>query len=369
MHIVVATTAVAGSLKANAINTFKMAGGFAKLGHRVTIVCTHRWARKKSNEALAIRYGFHDDISWIQIPKLPLIPHINRYWVGAMGVRPLVKLKPDLVFARAYIIPVLSCKLNLPTVAESHAHPGNKSPSFLHFVNITQHRAFKLLVTISEHLAANFKQVGVPEDKLLILPDAVDLDLFLRPTTLPPTPFVSDGPNVTYAGHLYDYKGIPTIIDAAELMPEISFHLVGGWPQDIKRHRRTVKARCLNNITFHGLHSHAEVPPFLWHSDVLLLSPTAHHPSALWTSPVKLGEYLASGTPVVASDMDALRAWLTDDDVNFVRPDSGAALAEGIQQVLNRKELASSLSQAGKERAQTLSYKARAGRILKALGM
>jgi glycosyltransferase involved in cell wall biosynthesis len=233
----------------------------------------------------------------------------------------------------------------------------------------TRRRAFRLLVTISTHLARDYQTLGVPSEKILVLPDAVDLNLFTRPTLLPDRPYAGNRPVVTYAGHLYDYKGIPTILQAAQLMPEVDFHLIGGLPDDLARYATTIQRDDLHNVFLHGICPHAEVPPFLWHADVLLLVPSAHHPSAAWTSPIKLGEYLASGTPVVATSIPALRDWLTDEEVHFVEPDEPQALADGIRAVLTDQEHARQRSQMGLEKSKSLSYPKRAGRILEMAGV
>jgi glycosyltransferase involved in cell wall biosynthesis len=369
LHIVVATGAVAGSQWAHAINTFSMAGGFASLGHQVTIICTHPLLGRKSEKELIAQYRISEDIIWRQVPKLPPIPHLDRYWFAMAGLPLLRRLKPDVVFTRSYTFPASSCKLNIPTIAESHAHPGNRTISFRHFVKTTHNQSFKLLVTISERLAANFMEVGVPEGKLLVLPTGVDLEMFTPPSTLPPTPYQTPGPNVAFTGHLYDYNGISLIIEAAALMPDVSFHLVGGWPKDVERRRKEIESRDLKNVTLHGLRPHAGVPPFLWHADVLLLPLSARYPNSAWASPVKLGEYLASETPVIVSDVPAFRDWLTNEEVYFVEPDNGAALAEGIRKVLDDRNLANSLSQRGREKAEGISYQARAQTMLAALGI
>ena len=38
-------------------------------------------------------------------------------------------------------------------------------------------------------------------------------------------------------------------------------------------------------------------------TDIFLLPPSRNHPSALWTSPLKLCEYFALRKPVIASDI------------------------------------------------------------------
>jgi glycosyltransferase involved in cell wall biosynthesis len=210
----------------------------------------------------------------------------------------------------------------------------------------------------------NFVRLGVPQDKVLIMPDAVDLELFQRPSGHVRT--ASERPRIVYAGHLYDYKGIPTILDAAARMPGCDFYLIGGKPEDQQRQWQAIRERRLSNVELTGWLAHTEVPARLWDADVLLLPPSARHPSASWTSPVKLGEYLASGTPVVASRIPALAYWLGDDTVCFTRPDDGADLAAGIRRVLEDRDYAGALSRRAAAFAQELSYQARCRTILEA---
>jgi glycosyltransferase involved in cell wall biosynthesis len=366
MHILVASALVASSQMASAINTVKMAQGFARLGHTVTIICRQPWAGQVPADRLAKAYGLTEKLDWIQVPGSILV---DRNWIfSLLAWRVARHIQPDLAFTRSYIFPWLSSRFGVTTAAESHAHPDNRTLPFLLMVRATRHRSFRLWVTISQHLADHYHSLGVPREKLAILADAVDLRLFQRPFRLPPNPFPDDGPNVVYAGHLYDYKGIPTVLESAKRLPNVQIHLVGGWPKDIARQERKARQLGIENVSFHGLKPQSDVPPFLWHADVLLLPPSQHHPSAAWTSPLKLGEYLASGTPVVASDIPALRDWVTDDEVEFVLPDDAKDLACGIQRVLDDRRRAEHLSAKGLQRAQSMSYRHRAKIILQRCG-
>ena len=370
MRVLVVGAFEASSQFAHAINTVKMAQAFARLGHQVTLICCQSAEGKRPPTQLAALYGLTEQIRWVQLTQKLLGCHVGQHWRFALLALPVtLTIQPDLVFARNYIFPWLSSKLRIPTVAESHAHPSNKSPVFLRLVKATQHRAFRLWVTISQRLADHYRSLGVPKEKLAVLPDAVDLRLFQRPPHLPPSPYQNDSPNVAYIGHLYDYKGISIILEAAKQLPSVNFHIVGGWPKDIARQQKQAQELGLRNVTFHGLKPHSAVPPFLWHADVLLLPPSQHHPSAAWTSPMKLGEYLASGTPVVAADIPALRDWVTEEEVEFVSPDDGKALAEGILRVLRNEVYADRLRTAGIHKAQKLSYERRAEAILNRCGL
>jgi len=370
MHILVSCEFEASYQKAHAINTIKMAQGFARLGHDVTVVCREPPEGSVSPDQLAKIYGLTEPLRWVQLPRKILGWSTDTYWRTALLTLPTaLQIRPDLVFARGYLFPWLSSKLGMATVAEKHSRVGVVNSRFFRLVKGTHHRAFLVWLTISHRLADYYHSQGVPKEKLLVLPDAVDLKLYQRPECLPDSPYPANCANVAYVGHLYDYKGIPTVLEAAAKLPEVIFHFVGGWQEDIDRHQKRVEELKLQNVIFHGLKPQVEVPNFLWHADILLLPPSQHHPSAAWTSPVKLGEYLASGTPVVATDILALRDWLTDEEVEFVQPDNPEALAQGIGRLLSDKSRVEQLRVAGLKKAQALSYEKRVEAILKYCGL
>ena len=363
MRVLVAAAFPAGSHDAHAIHTVKMAQGFARLGHQVRIVCRRpRRLAGREPRFLAQQYGIREPVEWTQLSWAA--GERRLFACGAALVAS--RFRPALVYARNYAAPVTTSGLGWPTVVETHAHPDNRSKPFLRLMRASGRTQLRRVVTISAYLARHYRRLGVPRSKTLVLPDAVDLELFGRPTTLPPSPYPPQQLHVVYAGHLYDYKGIPTILAAAGKLPEVSFHLVGGRPEDIARQRQHVRRMRLDNITVHGAKAHAQVPAFLWHADALLLVPSAQHASARWTSPVKLGEYLASGVPVVASRIVALREALTERVACFVRPDDPDDLAAAIDGLLADRQRAGRLARAAAEMAKSLSYEHRAEQILAA---
>lgn len=132
-----------------------------------------------------------------------------------------------------------------------------------------------------------------------------------------------------YAGHLYGWKGIDTIIAAARLSPEILFVVVGGTARDVASTQSRV--RNMPNVSLLGHMPRTEIPKYLAAADVLVLPNTARNEeSAQYTSPLKLFEYMASGTPIVASDLPSVREILSGDTAFLVAPDNPAALAEGV---------------------------------------
>lgn len=370
MRIAVVTALEAGVEKAYAINSINMAQGFAKLGHDVTLITFRHQKGRQSDEALKAQYDIRQPIRWIQMPRKfnGKLINVDRDF-SLMALTQLWRVKAEFVYARNYIAPVITARWGIPTVAESHAHVDNRTPPFLKMiVGTTQHEQFRYVITISNVLSEHYQLLGVPTEKMLVLPTGVDVDRFARPEILLPSPYKHDKPNIAYVGHLYDYKGIPTILETAKLCPDYQFHLVGGLDRDIQSVQSRIDADNLHNVTLHGYLPQSQVPAYLWHADVLLLPPSLDHPSARWTSPVKLGEYLASGIPVVVSRIPAMEDWLTDNEVLFFQPDSAGSMAEAIQHTLQHTDETQARIQAGLTLAGEFSYRRRAQIILEKCG-
>lgn len=367
MKIAVISAFDAGSSYAHAINTVKMAEGFAKCGHEVHLITKEG---QNNYEALKTQYGLSADIFWHFVPGriLGFLP-VGAHKRFALKIQPVLKaIQPDFVYSRNYAVPSLTSKLNIPTAAETHAFVGNQAKPFLAMMKAArQFKEFRLISTISETLKDYYVSVGGPPEKICVLPDSVDTRLF-SPSGHSISPYTGygRGPHIVYSGHLYDYKGIPTILGAAKILPEYMFHFVGGHPDDIERQKNIAKQEGLENVVFHGLQPLSSVPPYLWHADILLLPPSADHPSAQWTSPVKLGEYCASRRPIISTDIPALRRWVGDKETFYVEADNAKSMAEGIGYVLSHMdspEIQSRINAAA-HLADEMTYEKRAHRIL-----
>jgi glycosyltransferase involved in cell wall biosynthesis len=247
------------------------------------------------------------------------------------------------------------------------------------------------VVTISPRLREHYIARGGEAARIHVVPDGVDLGLF-SPRECESS-FEGAGPHVVYCGHLYDYKGVPTVLEAAGLIglgafadvegvghsptpprpsPRggggVRFHLVGGSHEDQTRVRATAALNQIRNVRVHGHVPHSEVAPYLWHANVLLLPPSAKDPSANWTSPVKLGEYLASGRPIVASAIPGLKDWVDAPAVRWFEPDDARSLADAIVAALSETPAQTQARQAAAAHlAKSFSYPNRAGRILESL--
>lgn len=355
MRIAVVSQLRPGSSLAHAINVIKTAGGFARLGHQVTLYTLPH----EADDPAAL---YHEpDLCWVSAPSFDAADLDHAF--GRWAADRIAADAPDLVYARNFVAPLLLAERGIPVVVETHAHVGAVNPLLDRTLHATHaNGALRAVITIAPILRDHFIDRGGNPDRIHIVPDGVDFELFTTPRS---TPWPTRALRAVYAGHLYDYKGIPTILDAASLMPHVRFELVGGLPEDIDRTRQRVAERSLTNVALRGRVSHAAVPAFVRHADVLLLPPSAREASKDWTSPVKLGEYLATGVPIACSSVPALTRVLHEPLVRFFTPDDASSLADAIERCLIEPPH-DAVRSARVERARTLSYSARARAILDA---
>jgi len=174
------------------------------------------------------------------------------------------------------------------------------------------------------------------------------------------------GPVVGYAGHLYPWKGPDVLLAALERLPGVQALIVGGLAgePDLDRIRALADRVAPGRVTFAGQVEPPRVAALLRQADVLVLPNTPGRVSAAYTSPLKLFEYMASGRPIVASDLPALREVLRPD-VNAVLVEAGSAeaLAAGLSRVIGDAALASRLAAQARDDVRAWTWDKRAERI------
>lgn len=352
-----------------ALNTLKMADGFAKLGHEVLILCQPPRNDKYVLECVYRDYDLSKNIkfclsSLLKPRRFAAVEYIN---IQYLLWRTLRVFKADFCYARHMLAPLITAKSGLMTSVESHAYPDNSTTHLKWLVRgLKKQKKLCTLVTIAERLKIAFEAKGVPQEKIKILADAADTSLFDIKATRQNIGHKLKKPTITYTGQLFDYKGIPTILQAAKLLPAANFVLVGGLPEDIKRHQYFCEHSGIKNVKFLGQKPHSSIPQYLHASDILLLLPTLNHPSAEWTSPMKLAEYLSTGKPIIASKIPALLRVLKPNEVAFVNADDAVHVVEKIKYLLDNKDQAAEIGSAGKRLSHSLSFSNRCKQIIEA---
>ena len=165
------------------------------------------------------------------------------------------------------------------------------------------------------------------DEKVIVNPNGVDATLF-EPgkRTLPRD---NDPIRIVYAGSLEPYYDIDLLIEAFAIhqlgKKGFELHLVGTGPLHQAIHE---KCEQLGDaaLHFHGPVSFSEMPEILANGDVLVLPFLSG-----FGSPIKLYEYMASGTPVVASRVGQILEVIRDGENGLLyEPGDGASLANTL---------------------------------------
>lgn len=359
--VVVAYGFRAGEQMAHAIATTRVADALAGLGYRVVLIAAG--GREHGAEQLRRIYGLENPVEW-----LPEARHlVYSEWFAPAALTRIAMLRPHFVYTRDPLLGIGAANLGFPSVVE--LHPLYEDANFAiagvtaALARASRRPALRGLIVLGERAAGHYEGLGVAPSKIVRAPCGVDRRHFARPAVLPPSPYPSGRPVVVYCGHLYDWKGIPTVLGAAARLPNVSFHLVGGHPEDVSRVHTQIAEGGLHNVTLHGMQPYAQVPSFLWHADLILVPTTASHWTADNSSPLKLGEAFAAEVPVVASAIPAIAELGAANAVCGVHPDDPAALAGGIERVLSDRDLRGELVAAGRALAASWDIVGRARMI------
>ena len=236
--------------------------------------------------------------------------------------------------------------------------------SFLFFRAVS--RSAKIIV-ISNGLKSTLIERGVPAEKIAVAPDAVDLSEFNGIPSREIWKRYGVDPLkkeiVLYTGHFYGWKGAETLAEAAEYLPHnVEVVLMGGIDQELAHFQKKYVGSRVHVI---GFQPREQIPGLLMSSDVLVL-PNSAKPkiSSHYTSPLKLFQYMASGVPIVASDLPSIREILTDEMVFWFTPDDARSLAQQITSALERKEESRRKAALARENVKKYTWDARTAAIL-----
>ena len=161
-------------------------------------------------------------------------------------------------------------------------------------------------------------------------------------------------------------KGLDTMIKSLPHLHEnITMVFVGGSKQHIDEYgelakEHSVAQRCI----FVEKQSFEKVVEYELAMDVLVIPYPDKHHFRDYGFPMKVWEYLASGRPIVYSNLEIIAEVLQGRGVSF-QPDDARSLAHSILSVFNDVESAEKVAQENPSIVQSYTWKARAESIIK----
>jgi len=162
---------------------------------------------------------------------------------------------------------------------------------------------------------------------------------------------------IAYAGSLSNKKdGVLYLINAFKKISikykNVNLKIAGGQKHEIKEILNIVKKNNLEDrVELLGLIDSDEIPSFLKNAKVLVL-PRPNSLQAQGGFPTKLGEYLATGNPVIVTNVGEISKYLNDNEVFFINSyNIEEELIYMLDFVLSNYKLALKIGENGKQKA------------------
>ncbi|XVQ84144.1 glycosyltransferase [Microbispora siamensis] len=289
------------------------------------------------------------------LPKDELLPHMSEF--GAHLARRWKAEPPDVAHAHFWMSGLATLTaaepLHIPVVQTYHAlgtvkrrwqgEADTSPPSRIAIERDIGRRAVAVIATCSDEVR-ELVAMGVPRDRITVVPCGVDLGLF-RPDG--PAAPRGDRPRVLSIGRMVPRKGVDTVVRAMRQVPGAELVIAGGDPGDEESTRLRTLADGLglgDRVRLIGSVSRAEVPALMRSADVLVTVP--------WYEPFGMVplEALACGVPVVASAVGGHLDSVAGCGV-LVPSRRPRALSRELGDLLARPDLRAALSAAGARRA------------------
>lgn len=173
--------------------------------------------------------------------------------------------------------------------------------------------------------------------------------------------------DILYVGKLRARKGIYDLIAAMRYLPDRQLWLVGGTEDDHAQVRAAAAAHGVDNqICLPGFVEPSQIREWYQRARVGLCPlPSGQSQIAeAYTSPLKVLEMMACGTPIVGTDVPALRTLLTDDETALlVEPNAPEALARAIATLLADSKRAQQLADGARNAVDFYTWPKRAARL------
>lgn len=203
--------------------------------------------------------------------------------------------------------------------------------------NSIAYRFCDKLVVMTTILEEYYRNYVSKDTQIFVLPMTVDFSRF-DPDRIKNIELPND--YIAYCGVEAEIDGVDILINVFSRIyrnfPKYKLLIIGDNNSDYFRllKEQVKKLNIVDKIIFTGRISRDEVPTYLINAKVLLL-PRKNIINGIGGFPTKLGEYLATGKPVIISELGEIPKYLKDgEDAIFVAPGDEYNLEKKLTRVL-----------------------------------
>lgn len=230
--------------------------------------------------------------------------------------------------------------------------PGTFDPLVTWLYRIVEPIAWRratMIMAISEPLARTAVRNGAEPEAVRLIPNGIDLDQFVATPVVDRTPLP-----LLFIGRLSVEKGPDLLTAACALLRArgVPYHLdvVGDGPLHARLLAEAVDAGLQRDVEFHGRMAPDQVREFLRRAAVLCV------PSRSDAQPLVVLEALASGVPVVGTDVEGIPSMVTDGQNGLLTAPDPTSLADALQRLHEDRDLLARLAGAARHSVERYSW-------------
>jgi glycosyltransferase involved in cell wall biosynthesis len=319
----------------------------ARLGHDVNVIIWNSMVRN------IVRSTISNGFTMYKLPGINLLSILGSSYKYpyVFGLPYVIKiLKPEVIDCQSHLFLTtvqavkIAKKFNIASIVTVHGVMAKRGP----IMNLGQRiylytlgsRIFKeatLVRCLTQKDAQEIMSYGCPQDKIRLIPNAVDTDVF-RPSSN------AEENLIVWTGRLVEEKGLRYLIEAMKLIVnrhrETKLMLVGDGPLKQKLISIVNRYGLLRNVIFTGALSHKQVAVILQKATLFVI------PSLKEGMPFALLEAMACGKPVIGSDIPGINDVITHEENGIlIPPRNPKVLANAIALLLEDKNLRRKLGQ------------------------
>lgn len=240
----------------------------------------------------------------------------------------------QIVHTRDWNFVKAAVKCGIPAIYEHHHHEQKQfEPEIVH------HPLFQIAVTVADPVRESMIQHGMPPEKVIKLHNGFNQLSLVRHTEAAEAwrqKLLVNGQQhlAVYSGGLHPFKGVDLLIEVAKSLPQVLFVFAGGNETQVAAYRQLAAEHQVSNVHFLGFLIQEQLASLLQAADVLV-HPHRSGEEATFTSPLKFFDYMASGTPIVATEIPPLMEFKPSGVVaGWCEPDQPVQLSECLRRVL-----------------------------------
>jgi glycosyltransferase involved in cell wall biosynthesis len=275
---------------------------------------------------------------------------------------------PDLIYERhclfstagrelsRYFDVPLILELNAPLLLEQQKMRGLSLPLVAQTAERLVLTAADHVVTVSQALRTYATDLGVPPDRVSVIPNGVDPDMFGPGVGLPTIKQQlgwTDRFVIGFVGSMKPWHGVETLLQTLHLLggadSPFRLLLVGSGPMLTELEERSRQLGLDGAVHMTGAVTHHAVPDLLRAMDVTVVTYAADADE--YFSPVKLFEYMAMALPVVAARVGQVREVIDEGRTGWLcTPGDASELARLIRMLEGDRDLCRAVGAAARER-------------------